>query len=55
MINGRLYSSETMNEEGSGKYVRTKFFWEMPNSTDAFMLNMETCTFGHQQCSCGKH
>lgn len=49
MANGRLYDDETMNELGAQEKLRTKFFWEMNRSSEAFRYHEETNGFqgGH--------
>ncbi|HPI55350.1 MAG TPA: amidohydrolase family protein, partial [Chitinophagaceae bacterium] len=49
MANGRLYDDETMNEIGPHEIPRTKFFWEMNRSSEAFKYHEETNGFqgGH--------
>jgi imidazolonepropionase-like amidohydrolase/Tol biopolymer transport system component len=51
MINGRLYDTATMNEVGSDA-KRTKFFWEMDGSGNAYPYYQNTHSFMQQQCSC---
>lgn len=52
MINGRLYDTETMNEIGNYDKKRTKFYWEMPGSGNAFPLIEGTNSFMTSGCSC---
>lgn len=42
MVNGRLYDSATMNEVGNYDRKRTKFYFEMPGSGNAFPYFRET-------------
>lgn len=55
MINGRLYEAETMTEYGKDKKKRNKFYWEMPNASQSFIIDSETDSFTHPHCVCGKH
>ena len=55
MINGKLFIAETMEEYGKDKPKRNKFYWEMPNASQSFILNAETESFSHPHCVCGKH
>lgn len=55
MINGKLFIAETMEEYGKDKAKRNKFYWEMPNASQSFILNSETESFSHPHCVCGKH
>jgi hypothetical protein len=53
MLNGRLYDADTLNEIGNYNLKRSKFFFEMPGSANAWPATGET--FGHQPtCLCGK-
>ncbi|MEM6768885.1 MAG: amidohydrolase family protein, partial [Bacteroidota bacterium] len=52
VINGRLYDSETMNEIGNYEADRTKFYWELPGSGNAFPLHVQTNSFMQPQCAC---
>jgi len=55
MINGKLYIAETMEEYGKENKKRNKFYWEMPNASNSFILDSETDSFTHPHCVCGKH
>ncbi len=52
IINGRMYDVETMNEIGNYDSKRTKFYWEMPGSGNAYPLHMKTNSFMWPNCSC---
>ena len=45
MVNGRLFDAATMNEIGNYNKARTKFFWEVPGSSEAFPWHEETNSF----------
>jgi len=53
MINGRLYDTNTMNEVGQENKERSKFFWELNGSGNAYPLYESTGTFMQPKCSCG--
>ena len=55
MVNGRLYDTETMNEIGSRKKARSKFYWELNNYNDNFEWHESTQSFQTPKCHCGKH
>jgi imidazolonepropionase-like amidohydrolase len=50
MINGRLYDPETMNEIGNYNRKRTKFYFEMEGSGNAWPYYMETNSHMMPQC-----
>ncbi|MEO7768295.1 MAG: amidohydrolase family protein, partial [Ferruginibacter sp.] len=50
MVNGRLYDSEQMNEEGNYNRPRGKFFWELGKNSANFPFHEETMSFGYLQC-----
>jgi hypothetical protein len=52
MVNGRLYDTETMDEIGNYDKKRTKFYWEMPGSGNAFPLIEGTNSFMTSGCGC---
>jgi len=52
MINGRLYDSSTMNEIGKTNKERTKFYWEMEGSGNAYPYYPATNSFMQPQCAC---
>jgi hypothetical protein len=51
MINGRLYNAETMNEVGSNK-KRTRFYWEMEGSGNAYPFDIKSQSFMIPTCHC---
>ena len=51
MINGRLYDAATMNEVGHKK-ERTKFYWELEGSGNAYPFYPQTGSFMMPNCSC---
>ncbi|MGB4838670.1 MAG: amidohydrolase family protein [Saprospiraceae bacterium] len=53
MINGRLFDTETMNEIGNYSKKRTKFYWELDGSGNAYPLNLESNSFMGIRCACG--
>lgn len=52
MVNGRLYDAATLNEIGNYDKERTKFYWELPGSGNAYPLHAATNSFMQPQCSC---
>lgn len=52
MINGRLYDAATMNQIGNHPDKRTKFYWELDGSGNAYPYFMETHSFMHPKCHC---
>ena len=52
MINGRLYDTETMNEIGNHENERSKFYWELEGSSNAYPFYPTTHSFMSPQCSC---
>ncbi|MEJ7588565.1 MAG: amidohydrolase family protein [Ferruginibacter sp.] len=55
MVNGRLYDSEQMNEEGNYSNPRSKFFWELGKNSGYFPYHEGTMNFGHLQCLDEQH
>ena len=53
MINGRLFDSSTMDEVYPAEKKRTKFFWELDGSGNAYPFFQETNSFMGPRCSCG--
>jgi len=53
MANGRLYDAATMHEIGNYNQKRTKFFWEMDGSGNAYPFFEETHSFMAPRCGCG--
>ena len=53
MVNGRLYDTSTMNEIGNFDKKRTKFYWELDGSGNAYPLHQETNSFMGMRCACG--
>jgi len=53
MVNGRLYDTSTMNEIGNTDKKRTKFYWELDGSGNAYPLHQETNSFMGMRCACG--
>lgn len=53
MVNGRLYDAETMNEIGTRKKNRSKFYWELNDYNEAFPWheNSESSNYGQGQCA----
>ncbi len=52
MVNGRLFDTATMNENGTRNKERSKFFWETGKNAGSFPWHEETEV---ETCSCGKH
>ena len=52
MINGRLYDAATMNEVGHYDNKRSKFYWEMEGSGNAYPFFEETNSFMRASCLC---
>ena len=52
MINGRLYDTATMNEVGNSPQKRTKFYWELEGSGNAYPFYQQTSSFMQPQCAC---
>ncbi len=55
MVNGRIYDGETMNEIGTRKKERSKFYWELGNTSPAFDWHEQSETNSREVCSCGRH
>ena len=56
MQNGRLYDAATMNEVGNTPRIRKPFFFENPNTSDAFIWRGATFGFNDVECGCfGAH
>ena len=53
MINGRLFDAGTMNEIGNQSSKRTKFYWELDGSGNAYPWYEETGSFMGRRCACG--
>ncbi|MEL6867631.1 MAG: amidohydrolase family protein, partial [Bacteroidota bacterium] len=53
MINGRLYDAATMNEIGNYDKERTRFYWELEGSGNAYPFYQETNSFMAPRCHCG--
>ena len=52
MINGRLYEADTMTEINDNAKERTKFYWELEGSGNAYPFFQRTESFMRPQCSC---
>ncbi|MFT4536279.1 MAG: imidazolonepropionase-like amidohydrolase [Saprospiraceae bacterium] len=52
IINGRLYDAATMNEVGNNPTKRSKFYWEIEGSGNAYPFFNETHSFMEAQCAC---
>ncbi|MEO0899190.1 MAG: amidohydrolase family protein [Bacteroidota bacterium] len=52
MINGRMYDSSTMNEMGNRPKERSKFYWELPGSGNAYPFFEKTSSFMRPTCVC---
>ncbi|GLR20132.1 bifunctional TolB-family protein/amidohydrolase [Portibacter lacus] len=52
IINGRVYDSATMNEVGNYDKKRSKFYWELEGSGNAYPFNTMTQSFMESTCSC---
>jgi imidazolonepropionase-like amidohydrolase len=52
MVNGVLYDAETMDEYFNKEKKHSRFFWQMPGSTNSTETLEESHSHGH--CSCGK-
>jgi imidazolonepropionase-like amidohydrolase len=52
MINGRLYDAATMNEVGNYDNKRSKFYFELEGSGNAYPYFMETESHMRPSCSC---
>lgn len=52
MINGRLYDAATMNEIGNYDNKRSKFYFELEGSGNAYPYFMETESHMRPSCSC---
>ncbi|MBT8220466.1 MAG: PD40 domain-containing protein [Bacteroidia bacterium] len=52
IINGRVYDASTMNEIGNNPTTRTKFYWELEGSGNAYPFYQETNSFMQPQCAC---
>ncbi|MEM9547774.1 MAG: amidohydrolase family protein [Bacteroidota bacterium] len=52
IINGRLYDTETMNEIGNNPSKRSKFYWELEGSGNAYPYYQKTLSFMQPQCAC---
>ena len=53
MINGRLFDANTMDEIGNNPRKRTKFYWELEGSGNAYPWYEETGSFMGRRCACG--
>ena len=53
MINGRLFDTSTMNEIGNTDKKRSKFYWELDGSGNAYPYFQETHSFMGVRCACG--
>jgi adenine deaminase len=53
MMNGRLFDAHTMDEIGNNPRKRTKFYWELEGSGNAYPWYEETGSFMGRRCSCG--
>ena len=53
MVNGRLYDAATMNEIGNYDRKRSKFYWELEGSGNAYPYFAETESFMRPHCVCG--
>jgi imidazolonepropionase-like amidohydrolase/Tol biopolymer transport system component len=52
MVNGRLYDAASMNEIGNYEQKRSKFYFEMPGSGNAWPLMTGTNGLMPTQCAC---
>ena len=52
MANGHLYDAETMNEVGKKAQERSKFYWEMEGSGNAYPFFPNTKGFIKAGCVC---
>ncbi len=52
MINGRIYDAATMNEIGNESKTRTKFYWEMEGSGNAYPFYPMNKSFMKPSCVC---
>ncbi len=52
MINGRLYDAATMNEIGNEDITRSKFYWELEGSGNAYPFYQSSGSFMKPQCHC---
>lgn len=52
MVNGRLYDAATMNEIGNRPRERSRFFFEMPGSGNAWPVMTATGSAMPTQCAC---
>ena len=52
MINGRLYDAANMTEINDDAKERTKFYWELEGSGNAYPFFQRTESFMRPQCSC---
>ena len=52
IINGRMYDAKTMDEVGNNPKKRSKFYWEMEGSGNAYPYFQETNSFMQPQCAC---
>lgn len=55
IANGRIYNSETMNEEGNVPKKRKSFYWENSKYSSNFPWHEESESYMHQQCCGAKH
>jgi imidazolonepropionase-like amidohydrolase/Tol biopolymer transport system component len=55
IANGRMYDSETMNEEGNEAKKRKPFYWENNKYNANFPWHEESESYMHQQCCGAKH
>jgi len=52
IINGRMYDAKTMNQIGNNPVNRSKFYWEIEGSGNAYPYYQETNSFMQPQCAC---
>jgi hypothetical protein len=55
IANGRMYNSETMNEEGNEPKNRKPFYWENNKYNANFPWHEETESYIYQQCCGARH
>lgn len=53
IINGRIYDTWTMNQIGTNRVYRSKFYWENAKYNMNFKWHEETDSFNEVNCSCG--
>lgn len=54
VINGRIYDASTMNEVIRREKERSKFYWEMEGSGNAYPLDLDSHSLMQPKCACGK-